>query len=292
MDREDKPAPTGREPEAEAEEQPVSESVSGFGVNAALVEEIRQRYEVDPSSVHASWAEFFEKPETATPVAPPPELEPAPAEPPRVEMAAQVADKHARVLRLIHSYRARGHRIADTDPLGGAVLVLPGAGSGPLRLRQRRSRPALHRRRSPGRLGADAAPDPRAAARDLLPQGRRRVHPRPGPRAQGLAATPARGHLEHDAVLDGRAPARARVRRGGGALRALPAHQVRGAEALLAGGRGVADPAARHDRRGRSRPWRLARSCSAWRTAGASTCSRTPCASRSSRSSPSSKTIR
>ena len=53
------PAPTGSQPEAE--EHPVSESVSGFGVNAALVEEIRQRYEVDPSSVHASWAEFFEQ---------------------------------------------------------------------------------------------------------------------------------------------------------------------------------------------------------------------------------------
>jgi 2-oxoglutarate dehydrogenase E1 component len=40
-------------------------------------------------------------------------------------MAAQVADKHARVLRLIHSYRARGHRIADTDPLGGQSLYFP-----------------------------------------------------------------------------------------------------------------------------------------------------------------------
>jgi 2-oxoglutarate dehydrogenase E1 component len=124
MDREDKPAPAAPEPDVEAEESSVSESVSGFGVNAALVEEIRQRYEVDPSSVHSSWAEFFERPETEAP-APPPELEPPPGEPPRVEMAAQVADKHARVLRLIHSYRARGHRIADTDPLGGQSLYFP-----------------------------------------------------------------------------------------------------------------------------------------------------------------------
>ncbi|MBJ19328.1 MAG: 2-oxoglutarate dehydrogenase E1 component [Deltaproteobacteria bacterium] len=35
------------------------------------------------------------------------------------------ADKHARVLRLIHSYRARGHRIAQSDPLGGQSTYFP-----------------------------------------------------------------------------------------------------------------------------------------------------------------------
>jgi 2-oxoglutarate dehydrogenase E1 component len=128
MDRQAKPTPTAPESPSGAEQEQVSESVSGFGVNAALVEEIRQRYEVDPSSVHASWAEFFEKPDAAAPVAPvgpPPAVEAAPAELPRGEMAAQVADKHARVLRLIHSFRARGHRIADTDPLGGHSSYFP-----------------------------------------------------------------------------------------------------------------------------------------------------------------------
>jgi 2-oxoglutarate dehydrogenase E1 component len=124
-DREDKPAPSGGA--SEAEDSQVSESVSGFGVNAALVEEIRQRYEVDPSSVHESWAEFFEKPDAAAAsAAPPAAAQAAPeGEPPRAEMAAQMADKHARVLRLIHSYRARGHRIADTDPLGGQSRYFP-----------------------------------------------------------------------------------------------------------------------------------------------------------------------
>ena len=36
-----------------------------------------------------------------------------------------IADKHARVLRLIHSYRARGHRIAQSDPLGGQSTYFP-----------------------------------------------------------------------------------------------------------------------------------------------------------------------
>jgi len=125
LDGEGMPSPAGREPEAGDDERDVSDTLSGFGVNAALVEEIRQRYEVDPKSVHSSWAEFFEKPEAAAPAAPPPPAAPALAEPQRGDIEVQVADKHARVLRLIHSYRARGHRIADTDPLGGQSLYFP-----------------------------------------------------------------------------------------------------------------------------------------------------------------------
>ena len=33
--------------------------LSGFGVNAGLVSEIRERYVVDPESVHESWADLF-----------------------------------------------------------------------------------------------------------------------------------------------------------------------------------------------------------------------------------------
>jgi 2-oxoglutarate dehydrogenase E1 component len=119
MEREGKPAPN------EPDEEAIEETLSGFGVNAALVEEIRQRYEVDPSSVDSSWAEFFEKP-GAEAVPPPDVAPPGPAEPPpSSELAAQIADKHARVLRLIHSYRARGHRIADTDPLAAPTTYFP-----------------------------------------------------------------------------------------------------------------------------------------------------------------------
>ena len=46
---------------------------------------------------------------------------------PEIDPAALLhqADKHARVLRLIHSYRARGHRIAQSDPLGGQSTYFP-----------------------------------------------------------------------------------------------------------------------------------------------------------------------
>jgi 2-oxoglutarate dehydrogenase E1 component len=129
MDRE------GRPPSDPLVEEPESPRLSGFGVNAALVEEIRQRYDVDPHSVHESWAELFEQ---AAPGAPPGAEVAAPAAegvaPPGVpteEAPAphpshpQLADKHARVLRMIHAYRARGHRVADTDPLGGSSDYFP-----------------------------------------------------------------------------------------------------------------------------------------------------------------------
>ncbi|MFK7894825.1 MAG: 2-oxoglutarate dehydrogenase E1 component [Myxococcota bacterium] len=45
--------------------------------------------------------------------------------PPTDAMLLHEADRHARVLRLIHSYRARGHRIAQSDPLGGQSTYFP-----------------------------------------------------------------------------------------------------------------------------------------------------------------------
>jgi 2-oxoglutarate dehydrogenase E1 component len=41
------------------------------------------------------------------------------------ELAPADAEKHARVLRMIHAYRARGHRIAHTDPLGARNTDFP-----------------------------------------------------------------------------------------------------------------------------------------------------------------------
>jgi 2-oxoglutarate dehydrogenase E1 component len=106
----------------------------GFGVNAGIVEEIRQRYALDPESVDPSWIEFFEG-GVRHRVPAEPELEAAPEPAPEREIAApagveglaspQLADRHARVLRMIHTYRARGHRIAATDPLGASDSYFP-----------------------------------------------------------------------------------------------------------------------------------------------------------------------
>jgi 2-oxoglutarate dehydrogenase E1 component len=109
------PIRTSPDPDAA---QPLEETLSGFGVNAALVEEIRQRYEVDPSSVHERWTDLFGRAE---------ELSGRPAAAAvEAEGPAQASlEKHARVLRLIHAYRARGHRIAATDPLASGSTYFP-----------------------------------------------------------------------------------------------------------------------------------------------------------------------
>jgi 2-oxoglutarate dehydrogenase E1 component len=127
-----------RRPEEEASktrwsqnDEAVTEVLKGFGVNAALVEEIRQRYEVDPTSVHPSWGKLFEPSGQAEEI--PSEAEAAPdaavadAVAPRdvALLNREEAEKHARVLRLIHAFRARGHRIAAIDPLGGQPSYFP-----------------------------------------------------------------------------------------------------------------------------------------------------------------------
>ncbi len=84
-----------------------SSDLADFGINAAAVEEIRDRFATDPSSVDPAWAEVFGAGEAP------------------VVLDRREAEKHARALRLIHSYRARGHRVADIDPLGGRAMYFP-----------------------------------------------------------------------------------------------------------------------------------------------------------------------
>ena len=131
-------------------------SFAEFGINAGFVEEILETYHVDPSSVDASWSSEFGPSRTgrresngastpqvaraATSVAPTPQREPAAQteaavqeRAPQVRQSVEkfsehhliVADKNARVLRLVHAFRARGHRIADSDPLSGETKYFP-----------------------------------------------------------------------------------------------------------------------------------------------------------------------
>ncbi len=85
------------QPSAEPPQDPLVE----FGINAAVAEEIRERYEVDPTSVDPTWAPLFERGNGSG----------------AGLLDRSGAEKHARVLRLIHAFRSRGHRIADVDPL-------------------------------------------------------------------------------------------------------------------------------------------------------------------------------
>jgi 2-oxoglutarate dehydrogenase E1 component len=110
------PKPRTKTPAASA--PAAAEALSNFGINAALVDELRERFREDPDSVHPDWAPLFGgRPAAAARAGEP--------HPPGVDLAPHIAEKHARVLRLIHAYRARGHRIAETDPLGGQTRYFP-----------------------------------------------------------------------------------------------------------------------------------------------------------------------
>jgi 2-oxoglutarate dehydrogenase E1 component len=143
--------------ESEEPEPPSSAFYADFGINAGVVEEIHDRYQVDPGAVDESWRSAFRSEGTrppresrparrpSAPVGPAPAQQPsgpapradeAPARapapaasPPRGDadpmLSLQKADRYARALRLIHAYRARGHRIANSDPLGGQSTYFP-----------------------------------------------------------------------------------------------------------------------------------------------------------------------
>ncbi|MEE8474908.1 MAG: 2-oxoglutarate dehydrogenase E1 component [Myxococcota bacterium] len=127
MDQEGRPPPSdlplesGSGDSSDHQGDRIRDDLIGFGVNAALVEEIRCRYEVDRGSVDSSWASLFE-PEPESSEIPTASARPLSATGSQAGAGAEIpiprAEQHARVLRLIHAFRARGHRAADTDPLG------------------------------------------------------------------------------------------------------------------------------------------------------------------------------
>lgn len=100
-----------------------------FGLNEWVVDEQRQRYLHDPSSVDEGWREFFAGPTSAATLPGPA----APVEPTSRPGRAVVAPEHkdseeaalkaVRVAALIHAYRVRGHLMAGTDPLTSRPAV-------------------------------------------------------------------------------------------------------------------------------------------------------------------------
>jgi len=141
MGREARPEPNPSEqdevldPES-AELEAQAPLFADYGLNAGLVEELRDRFELDPDSVDPSFRTQFEPgsapadpvpaPRPSARAQPAPQSAPQPVSaPPAARVGLQVADKHARVLRLIHAYRARGHRIAKSDPLESQSTYFP-----------------------------------------------------------------------------------------------------------------------------------------------------------------------
>jgi 2-oxoglutarate dehydrogenase E1 component len=138
--------------------EPSSPYYRDFGINAGFVEQLEEDYQADPGALDGSWDERFSG---SAPVRPAPSdpapSHPTPPQPPESPAAApaiarqsparapvapvlgptpvretvdpqlslKIADKYARVLRLIHFFRARGHRVANSDPLGGHSSYFP-----------------------------------------------------------------------------------------------------------------------------------------------------------------------
>ena len=172
-------------------------------------------------------------------------------------------------------------------PAGVHHPQAPRPGRAPARADALGPRPRVPGQRLRRPAADEAARHPRRAARLLLPPRRRRVHAHPGP--GGAPLDPGADRAAPRQADAGRAeahPQPAQRRRG---VRDLPADQVRRPEALLAGGRRVADPAARRGAGGLRRGRGSTRSSSAWPTAAGSTCSPTSSASRTRRSSRSSR---
>jgi 2-oxoglutarate dehydrogenase E1 component len=225
---------------------------SQLGANGAYVEDLYEQYLVAPDSVDAKWRQYFDglKGREAGDIPHSAVIEQI-AQAGRlaargvVTAASGVGDERERgVGKLITAYRSRGHLAANLDPLGltpkpeapdlalgfhrlsesdtGSEFSTGGvAGRERMKLgelegdlcRQRRRRVHAHHRRRTAPLDVRA---PGSRRRQLRPHGRRQAaHPR----------TPDRGR----------------------GARALPAHQIRRPEALLAGRRRQPDPDAGRD---------------------------------------------
>ncbi|KAI6222065.1 Dehydrogenase and Transketolase domain containing protein [Aphelenchoides besseyi] len=101
------------------------------GSSGVYVEQMYESWRRDPSSVHASWAAYFNNVESgARPgqaFQDPPTLTtiPRPAYQPQTSTqlvprddVSDVIHDHLKIQLLIRSYQTRGHNIADLDPLG------------------------------------------------------------------------------------------------------------------------------------------------------------------------------
>ena len=196
-------------------------------------------------------------------------------------------DKAARVIELIHAYRVRGHLMADTDPLEFEIRQHPDLDV----LQHGLTLWDLDRTFPVGGFAGKQ----KMKLRDVLGVLRDSYCRRVGIEYMHIQDPEERRWIQdrietqvHQA-RPGRAEARPQPAQRGRGVRDLPADQVRRPEAVLAGGRRVADPAARRGAAGLRRGAASTRSSSAWPTAAGSTCWPTSSASRTRRSSPSSR---
>ena len=170
--------------------------------------------------------------------------------------AARRSRSRRKVLQLIHNYRVRGHLVADLDPLDRDARAAPRPRPRDLRPHPLGPRPRVHDRTgSPARTSA--------TLREILDILRETYCGTIGVEYMYIADPERKDWLQqrmestrnYPALDAAQQAARPREARRGRELRALPAHEVRRPQALLARGRRGADPAARPhpERRGAAR---------------------------------------
>ncbi len=105
-----------------------AEDLARYGMNAGFVAELEERFRADPASIDRAWADRFrDDPPGAAPELPArdPGTPAAPGTAASPAVSSSDALDAVRVERLIHAHRARGHRIARSDPLGGNPSWFP-----------------------------------------------------------------------------------------------------------------------------------------------------------------------
>ena len=236
------------------------ESSNLFGSNAPFVEELYERYLTDPASVSPEWRAQFDAWQQGSGGADIPHSRVIAAfeQLARNPLAnatgstarAAVGDKGLKVLQYIRAHRVMGSRHSQLDPLKRLErmpvpeLELDFYGLGEADMDTEFSPGSWQGAKGPMKLRHRGRGE-----EDLLRHCRARVHVRLLDRAEALDPAALRGdavHAQHGRraeALDPRAPHRI------GDAGALPAHALRGTEALLGRGRREHDPDARHDHR-------------------------------------------
>eukprot|EP01115_Flamella_aegyptia_P007589 TRINITY_DN315_c0_g3_i2.p1 TRINITY_DN315_c0_g3~~TRINITY_DN315_c0_g3_i2.p1 ORF type:complete len:147 (+),score=27.58 TRINITY_DN315_c0_g3_i2:88-528(+) len=91
------------------------------GTSGDYVEQQYLAWKKDPSSVHVSWAAFFKNVDSGKPpgsaFVPPPTLFPSNVQQQQVSTQSTAVD-NVKVIDLINSFRSKGHKQANLDPLG------------------------------------------------------------------------------------------------------------------------------------------------------------------------------
>lgn len=114
------------------------------GTNATVLEEMYDRYQTDPNSVHPSWSTFFHNLHVG--VAPGEavqlmrvnrnKLESVPTAMTPGKDLFQISQDTIQLMSMIRAYRHRGHLVADLDPLNVTHQTQRGGSSDPFKIRR------------------------------------------------------------------------------------------------------------------------------------------------------------